>query len=405
MAEDDAMSTRIGRPLIWGLGVPTILLSLTTIVSHSFGRMTYGLLLPAIEDDLGLDHTAAGVAGTAIYLAYLVGVVVVIVLAPRVEPITLMKGGLLLAAVGLALLAGTDSYPMLLVGLALAGGAGAGIWMTAPVLATTGVSPDRRGAVIGLLSASIGLSGFLLGLGTRTMRSAFGDPGLWRPVWIVECVLALALAAGIMAFVRFERTEQLDGRFDISSLKKVPGWARITVAYALFGVMSSGFGSFVIAALEDDGGLSRASATTVFSVMGLFAALGAPVNGALSDRFGRPRLMIFTMTVLVVACISVALGEGWVVAVGAVLYGSMAGSFPAILATYVRDHIDQRAFSSAFATMTLLFSVVVIAVPGAVGALADRTGQFTVPYLLLALAGVGSLVTVAGLPRTPPPLS
>jgi MFS family permease len=231
------------------------------------------------------------------------------------------------------------------------------------------------------------------------MREVLGDPGLWRPVWLVEALVASVLAIVVITSIRFARTEPVQGRFSLTLLRGVPGWARATVAYALFGVVTSGFGAFVLAALEDDGGLSRGTATIVFSAMGLTAAVGAPVIGALSDRFGRPQLMMFAMTMLTAACLIVGFGRGPVVAVGAVLYGAFAGSFPAVLATYVRDHIDQREFSGAFATMTLLFSVVVISVPGLVGTLADATGSFTAPFGLLAVAGMGAVIVVAGLPR------
>jgi len=116
-------------------GGEEFLICCTTIVSHSFGRSTFGLLLPAIEDDLGLSHSQGGLPGTGIYVAYIVGVLAVAVSASHVEPITIMKFGLATAAIGLLMASTASGLAMLTIGVALAGGAGAGIWLTAPVLA------------------------------------------------------------------------------------------------------------------------------------------------------------------------------------------------------------------------------------------------------------------------------
>lgn len=387
------------RGLILGLGAPTLVLCLTTIVSHSFGRITYGLLIPAIEDDLSLSHGQSGLGGTTIYAAYAIGVLLIAIMAPRVEPITLMKVGIGTAALGFAVLTMANSLWALLVGLGLAGGAGAAIWITAPVLATAGAPANRRGLIIGLLSATIGLSGVALGLLTPAIRTVVGDDGAWRPIWALEAVLSLALVAAIAVIVKVERTERVEAGFDLDLLRSVPGWLQLTAAYALFGGLTAGFGSFLFAALEEDAGLSRTGAAGVLSGMSLLGVIGAPTTGALSDRLGRPRLMVLSLSVLTAACLGVALGTGLVVYISALAYGSLAGSYPALVASYVRDHLDNRAFGRAFATMLLFFSAVAIVVPSVIGALADATDSFSAAYGLLALLGLAAVACTTALPR------
>ena len=384
----------------WSPALVTGLVCCTTMVSHSFGRSTFGLLLPAIEDDLGLSHAQAGLPSTGIYLAYVVGVVLVAVASPRVEPITIMRVGLGTAAIGLLLASSAQDLATLTIGVAVAGGAGAGIWLTAPVLATAHVSPRHRGVVIGLLSSTIGVSNIFLGFGVTGLRQAFDDDLLWRPIFTIEGILTLGLLAALVVFARFDRTKKVDGGFSFVLLRKVPAWGRITLAYACFGAMSAGFGSFMLVALEEQGNMSRSATTVVFSIMGVAGVVGAPLAGGLSDRLGRQRLMLVSLGVLITANLCVAFGASLVVAGGAVLFGAAAGSFPALVATYVRDHVTDRTFSRVMATMTILFSLLAAATPAFIGALADMTGDFRLPYLVLAALATTAFVLVQSLPRT-----
>ena len=220
--------------------VGTALVTITPIVSHSFGRATYGLLLPAMEDSLGLNHAQTGLGGTVIYGAYLLGVIVVALLARRCEPITILRGGVAIAGLGLVWMSTVHSLPALMAGLFLTGGAGAGIWITSPGIVSASVAPERRGVVIGLLTASVGLGTFVVGMGTTAARHRGGDDLLWRPVWLVEVVVTAAILVGLVALARPEPTERVSaGGFSLDRLRSVPSWKRVTAAYAMFAAVGA----------------------------------------------------------------------------------------------------------------------------------------------------------------------
>ena len=384
-----------------GIGVGTLIVSTTTVVSHSFARSSYGLLIPAIEDSLDLTHAQAGVGGTLTYAAFLVGTFLVASISGRTEPVNLMRAGLLIATVGFLVNAVAPSYPFLLLGLALGGGAGAGIWVPAPTVATAGVSPERRSFVIGLLTATIGLGILAVGVGTNVIRAALDDDGLWRPVWAFQAAVAFLLFLLMVTVVRQERTPPVaSGGVNLSLLRSVPSWWQITLAYALYAIAGGGFFAFAVAAVEEDGGLSRSDATAVFAAMGLAGAVAAPVTGRLSDRFGRRPVMLGSVAAVATAASAVAFGNREAVVAGAVLFGSVAGSFPTQVATYVRDHAEARVFAGAFATMLLFFSVAALVAPTLMGWLADVTGSFTVPYATLAALALVIIAIVLRLPES-----
>ena len=61
-----------------GIGwIIVILVALTAAVGQSFGRFSFGILLPAIRDDLGISNTLVGMLGAANVGAYLFGTLAV----------------------------------------------------------------------------------------------------------------------------------------------------------------------------------------------------------------------------------------------------------------------------------------------------------------------------------------
>lgn len=373
--------------------VITALACTTTIVSHSFGRSLYSLLLPAIEDDLGLSHADAGIPSSGIYVLYVVGVFAVVFAAPRLEPVTIMRIALASSLVGIVIAALATNLFALTIGVSLLGGSGAGIWMTAPVLATEYVSVERRGLVIGALTSSMGLSNIALGIGTRTLRARADNDLLWRPLWWIAFGFTATILAALVLYARFAKTDRVNTRgVNFSILRQIPKWKQVTLAYGLFGGTAAGFSAFVVAAVEEHGGVSRSSSALVFSLVGVCGMIMAPVAGAVSDRFGRPAVMRSALAAIVGASVMVASGVGWIVVVGAMLYGAGASSIPALIAAYVRDSLDDRAFSQALAMMTILFSMLAAIVPAAMGAIADSTASFAWPYLLLALLPAAAIM-------------
>ena len=61
-------------------------LSLGPAVSNGLARFAYGLILPAMRDDLALSYTVAGWINTANAIGYLVGAVAMFALGGRLRP-------------------------------------------------------------------------------------------------------------------------------------------------------------------------------------------------------------------------------------------------------------------------------------------------------------------------------
>ncbi|MEM8922744.1 MAG: MFS transporter [Actinomycetota bacterium] len=367
-------------------------MAMAVVVSHALARSTYPVLLPAIEEELLDGHQQSGALTTVNFAAYLLGVLAVTSISGRFEPARILGVGLAAATGGFVLLSTAAGYLTLAVGLALAGVGSAGIWMTAPVLATGAVSPRRRGTVMGLLSSSMGLGIVAAGLGTNAIRAAADDPGLWRPTWAAAAAYAALVTAAVVVVLRVPSTERIAGGVSLRRLRTVPAWLPLALGYWCFGIVVSSYTPFFGAALEEYG-FSRRHVGNLYSLFGLSAVVGAVGLGRVSDRFGRRPVLLGSLAAMVLAALLVLLGrEPWA-AVSAIAFGAASFTFPVLVAAYVSDHLGGRAFANALGALTLFYGTALVIGPVLSGTIGDSSLGF--PVVFAMVAGFAAIAVVA----------
>jgi len=371
----------------------------STVVSHIFGRATYSILLSAISEDLVSSFTAAGFLGSANFTGYLIGVVLVTAVSSRVEPIWLLRSGLVGAAGALVLLAVTPSFSLLTVGILFAGMAGAGIWVTAPTIATRDVPASRRGLILGLLTASMGVGMLAVSLGTNAYRDRIDDESAWRPVFGLEAIITIAILVAAVVLVRPAPTERVDDSYKMFStvaLRSIPHWVPLMIAYTLYSLLAGSWSQFLGLALENDAGFDRAAATGLFSVVAVAGFFGPLVLGWLSDRIGRDYTLGLGCACSAASSLLLTVGTNPAVTIAVAMFGFSSYAIPVLTAAAVRDHLNDRPFGTAYGLITIIYALGSLLAAQAAGWLADATGSFRATYWCLAaaagLSGATSIV-------------
>lgn len=380
-------------------------------VAQSFGRFTYGVVLPAVRDDLLGSNRAAGLLGTVNVAAYLVGTVVVAALSTRLSLLWLIRIGLTLSTAGL-LLASMASDAIVLGGaLTTMGLGGAAIWIPSPRVASSALPPHRRGLAAGLVGMGIGIGIVFAGLLADVLRDGQGDDW-WRAVYRVEGLIAVVVLGATFGLLRHrEPTREPDsitatqvratpGFAGFGSLREVPGWLALTLAYAAFGFMYLLVFAFLVARLEDDSGFSADGAAAMFSTIGLAAVFGGILLGPLSDRVGRRSAMIGGFLVFGISTLSILIGDQPWVLLGAIGAGLTFAGLPAIIAAYVVDCTDATTYGPAYSAATLAFGVAQMSAPQVGGLLADWQGSFTIVFIVSATVSAMGAVLSSRLPDT-----
>lgn len=368
-----------------------VLVGLAAMVAQAFGRFTYGVLLPAVRDDLGLSNTVAGLFATLNVGAYLLGTIIIVRATARVRLLALMRTGLVLSTVGLLVAALAPGGPVLVVGLLLMGLGGACIWIPSPSLAAAEVPPERRGLAVGVIGAGIGIGIVFAGRLANTLRERLGD-GAWDDVYLVEAAIGAAVALAVLLLLRPE-AEPAPNRSasSFAVLRTMEGWAPLTVAYAAFGFSYLMALTYLTARLEDDAGWTEAQAAGAFAVAGLAGIVGGIVLGALADRVGPRLVLVGSFAFLGAGILGVLSGLPVLVFAGAAVVGMTFSGIPSLIAAYIVEHSTVATYGPRYAVATLAFGLAQFSSPQVGGFIADLTGAFTVVFALSAgLALVGA---------------
>lgn len=373
-----------GRQRVW-LVIGLVMAS--ACVAQSFGRFTWGVVLPGARDDL-LDgsNTLAGFFGTLNVTAYLLGTLGVSWAASKVTLVGLVRLGLLTSTTALGLASIAPSGPVLGIALFMMGLGGAVIWIPAPAIAARMLPPRRAGMAVGMVGSGIGIGIVFAGQMAAFLDRRSDAADLWQTLYRIEFSIAVVVLVGAFVLLRSQgdRPSLAGGFGGFGALRTVRGWIPVTAAYASFGFAYILVLGFLVARLEDDSGFSSAQATAMFSIVGASTAVGGLLLGPLSDRIGRRITLVSAFTIFGLSALLVLTGRQPWVAIASVGIGLMFSGMPALIIAHIVDNTDVNTYGPAFSAATLAFGVTQMISPQIGGALADAFGSFTWVFVLSA---------------------
>jgi predicted MFS family arabinose efflux permease len=253
----------------------------------------------------------------------------------------------------------------------------------------------------------IGIGIVFAGQLSDAARHGGGDGG-WHDVYLIEGLIGLGVCVAAFLFLRVpphpQPTPELPatnaGIAGFGALRRVHGWAPLTVAYAAFGFMYLLVLAFLVARLEDDSGFSADRASEMFSLVGVAAVFGGVLLGPLSDRIGRRTTMAAAFVGFAASTLAVLPGHQPLVAFGAVGIGLCFSGLPTVIAAFVVDGTDAVTYAPAYSAATLAFGLAQMAAPQVGGLIADAAGSFTPVLLLSVTVAIFGAVVAGRLPGT-----
>jgi predicted MFS family arabinose efflux permease len=243
------------------------------------GRFAYALVLPAMQQALGLSYSQAGFLGSANTAGYFLGALFSHRVLERIGYRRGFYGALVLQSISLLLLALTPQLTLLLLFRFAQGVLGALVFVGGAALL---LASGGRGATSGLYFGGVGW-GILL---SPVVLLASG----WRLDWALLAALSLLMTLAARVAPQLTEPEpQASG--EAGSLRPI---ALLLLAYGLYGAGYIGYMTFVTSSL--------AASTSIFwAVLGVGALLNGPLWGRWIERVGGIRGAVHVLIVLTAA--------------------------------------------------------------------------------------------------------
>ena len=368
------------------------------MLNVGLARFTYGVMLPSLRHDLGLDYFESG-SLNAIHLAgYLIGTLIAPSLGRRMTAWRMSRAAHLLVAAGAITCAVAPSsatgFFILAVGR-LATGIGAGLGIVATfVIVFEAVSAAKRPLVSAVVWS--GLNVGIIGSGLCVawlLETAIG----WRVAFALSALVAIVLAVAFPpAAFRTERGAPLAGAVQTRPVKMIsPRWLFLSCAYLCFGIAYVAYSTFAgvrLAAIN----ASYFVVGATWTVLGLTSMIGSfgTIPVLTSERMKRAALFIALS--FGAAGSFVASGNSPLAAfAGAALVGLGLAAVPTIVSAYARDRTDAETYPRAFSIASAFLGVGQLVGPLAGGAVGDWLGSAAIPIFAAAAYGIGALLAVA----------
>jgi predicted MFS family arabinose efflux permease len=361
-------------------------LALGVLVTNGFGRFAYGLILPAMRDDLGWSYAQAGWLNTANALGYILGAVATMVALRRLAVGRLFAWGLVATAVALVATGLVPDLWWQSLWRFLTGLAGALSFSTAGALAARLFADNPRHNALGiaiLFGSGGGMAIVLSGATLPAMLAIHGDAA-WPWAWILVGGLSLAcLPLGLWAARVAEPAAAPDG-----------GAARLPVrrmlpelaAYASFGLGYIVYLTFLSAWMAEQ-------AAGVVQVALVWVLLGACITlspalwrGVFSRHDGGLPLALVLGGIAAGSALPVLWPGPAGLILSAVVFGASVFMAPGAVTNFTRRNLPPEAWGRAIGLFTVVFACAQTIGPWAAGLLGDLSGS--IGASLLAAAAV-----------------
>ncbi|WP_285487657.1 YbfB/YjiJ family MFS transporter [Amycolatopsis taiwanensis] len=369
-------------------------LALGTASALGLARFAYGLLVPAMRDDLRWTLAEAGVVSTANGLGYLLGAVATAAVVRWWGTVAAFRWGMVITAVALAGTAVSHVFVVMLAIRVLAGASGAVVFIAGGVIAAR--LATRAGS-------SMPITVYFAGTGLGIVLSGATVPGLgehWQAAWG-----GMGAAAGLATLIcwRAASIDEERQTGDVGRARVRPLW-RLAVVYFLFAAGYITYITFLSVYLADRHAPTVQVALT-WTVLGAGVVVAPALWSRPVTRWRGMRALAVVLGVLAGGAALALLSPSSVVVIAsAVAYGMTFMAVPAAVTAHIRTAVPPADWTATLAAFTILFATGQTVGPWLAGILADHTSTAATLAWTAALCAVAALL--AAVPpgrRTPAP--
>lgn len=370
-------------------------------VTNGFARFAYGLLLPAMQFEMGWNYAQAGWLNTANALGYIVGAIMTMLLIRRVSPSYLFAFGLVTTTLSLLATGLNAALWWQTLWRILAGIFGAMSFSTAGAL-VAGLfpqSPRNTALAIAILFGSGGGLGIVLaGASIPVMIDLYGTAA-WPMGWIIIGACSCAfLPLSLWAALQLRISKQDSAQSKVTPLplrRMLPEFA----GYAGFGLGYIVYLTFLSAWMTERSS-EPAFVAMVWVILGLCICISPLVWRPVIARYasGVPLALILT-GIAIGSALPVILPNGPALLISSIVFGLCVFMAPGAITNFSRQNLPPESWGRAISVFTVVFAMAQTIGPYGAGLIGDHFQSIGVS--LLAAAAVLIIGAICALLQRP----
>ena len=351
---------------------------LLIVTTTGFARMAYGIILPFMQEGLGLTTAQSGYLGTMLFLGYLLTVGLSGGLTMRIgaKSVLLVGGGaVVLGLVGLVF---ATNFWWAAITLFCAG-AGSALVYTPLLSIAISLYPKKRGLVMGLLMSGAGVGMLLSGLLVPLLLQYFPTFG-WRSAWLTFAVLTQLVVLLAFWTIKQPRYAEKD-----TAQEKTTSW-RSKQLYIIAGIYFAVGLVYLIPNLYQTSymislGLSNELAGSVYAIAGIVSIGGAPFWGMLADKIGVRKALTSALLLSVAGdLVPIMLENIGGFLLSSIIWGSSLGGVLLLIQMKASQQVSSQYVASAIGFISIFYAAGQMMGPGLAGWLIEYFGGFPVAY-------------------------
>ena len=347
-------------------------------------------LLPRLRDEMGLDYSSAGLLISAFTFTYAIMQVPAASLGNWISRRKVVAWGLVgtgAAGMLMGLVGGFWEIAILLVAI---GFFGSTYHALASAFLSITFGKEHRGRSLGLHTVGGSASLFVTPALAVGIAGAFDS---WRAAYVV--LGALPIAAGLLLLVAARREEAAHTKAAAAAagervpVREIARLIGLLVLIAMVAAMlSMSVNSFLPLYMVDKHGVDRDTAGVLLGLVFGGGVIGAPVGGALSDRFGRrPIILASLLAAGPVLYLLTLLPFGWAFLIAMFVYGLILSMRMPVMESVIADVVPLAQRGTALGVYFFLSQETAAVATPVVGWLMDVYGADPT-FVGLAVVGI-----------------
>jgi MFS transporter, OFA family, oxalate/formate antiporter len=322
------------------------------------------------------------------------------------RPVALVGGVLYALGIILAsLVSSADQLWLLVLTYGVLGGVGLGAAYITPIAMLNKWFPDKRGLITGIAVGGFGFGAVLTSpVAQRLLVGTDDKPSVFLPLGVAYLIAVLVGASrfrnppegyAVPGYVPATtgRAVASSRQYTLPEALRTRQWWQLTAILALNVTAGIALISQASDAIQAVAGASAAAASLFVGVMGLFNGAGRIFWAALSDKIGRMMAFVGMLGLQALSFFVLPQASAYVLffVLGAVIYLCYGGGFGTMPAT-AADFFGTKNVGAIYGAMIVAWSFGGVVGPLLAAALFQRSGGYTLPFLVIAAIAAAAIV-------------